>query len=95
MAKTKSIAPTVPAAVQDRIDAQRGRLQLCRAVLFALEYAAIHDAEELDAGSVTGLVIDVLDEVIDKLDSVELIALLKQKEKRKQKRKPAPRRRKK
>lgn len=89
MAKRKSIASMVPVAVQEHINNQRRRLQQGRAALYALEFSAIHDADEVDAGNVAGLVVDVIDDAIEKLDSVVLKAVAKRSEQ------PAPRKRKK
>lgn len=78
MARRRTTAREIPMAVRLRIDAQRRRLQRGRAVLAALEFSASHDAEDVDAGEVASLVVDVLDDAIEQLDSVHLLALARE-----------------
>lgn len=58
-------------SVQDRIDAERRRLQRAQAILICATWAANHDVES-DYGDVMAAVNDMIEEAVDALDSVNL-----------------------
>jgi hypothetical protein len=56
---------------QQRIEAQRRKLQKAQAILVCAVHASNHDVEA-DYGDIMSAVVDMIDEVIAALDSIEL-----------------------
>lgn len=56
---------------QVRIDTQRRRLQKAQAILICAVHACIHDLEA-DYGDIMSVAVDLIDEAVNALDSVEL-----------------------
>jgi hypothetical protein len=59
-------------AFQDRIEAERRRLQKASAVLLALVYSLSQGLESEQAGDVAGVALDLVEQAILALDAVEL-----------------------
>jgi hypothetical protein len=60
------------AAFQDRIEAERRRLQKASAVLIALVYSSSQGLDSEQAGDVAGVALDLVEQAILALDAVEL-----------------------
>ena len=58
--------------VQDRIEAERRRLQKASAVLIALVYSLTQALDSEQAGDVAGVALDLIEQAILALDAVEL-----------------------
>jgi hypothetical protein len=58
--------------VQDRIEAERRRLQKASAVLLALVYSLTQALDSEQAGDVAGVALDLVEQAILALDAVEL-----------------------
>ena len=56
---------------QVRIDTQRRRLQKAQAILICAVHASIHDSEA-DYGDIMSVAVDLIDDAVNALDSVEL-----------------------
>lgn len=56
---------------QVRIDTQRRRLQKAQAILICAVHASIHDLEA-DYGDIMSVAVDLIDDAVNALDSVEL-----------------------
>lgn len=61
---------------QQRIDAQRRRLQKAQAILVCAVHACIHDLEA-DYGDIMSVAVDLIDEAVNALDSLELVKPVK------------------
>ena len=59
-------------AIQDRIEAERRRLQKASAVLIALIYSLSQGLESEQTGDVAGVALDLIEQAILALDVVEL-----------------------
>jgi hypothetical protein len=59
-------------AIQDRIEAERRRLQKASAVLIALVYSSSQGLDSEQAGDVAGVALDLIEQAIVALDAVEL-----------------------
>jgi hypothetical protein len=59
-------------AFQDRIEAERRRLQKASAVLIALVYSSSQGLDSEQAGDVAGVALDLVEQAILALDAVEL-----------------------
>jgi hypothetical protein len=59
-------------AIQDRIEAERRRLQKASAVLIALVYSLTQALDSEQAGDVAGVALDLVEQAILALDAVEL-----------------------
>lgn len=59
-------------AIQDRIEAERRRLQKAGAVLIALVYSSSQGLDSEQAGDVAGVALDLIEQAILALDAVEL-----------------------
>jgi hypothetical protein len=59
-------------AFQDRIEAERRRLQKASAVLIALIYSLTQALDSEQAGDVAGVALDLVEQAILALDAVEL-----------------------
>jgi ABC-type phosphate transport system auxiliary subunit len=59
-------------AFQDRIEAERRRLQKASAVLIALVYSLTQAMDSEQAGDVAGVALDLVEQAILALDAVEL-----------------------
>jgi hypothetical protein len=59
-------------AFQDRIEAERRRLQKASAVLVALVYSSSQGLDSEQAGDVAGVALDLVEQAILALDAVEL-----------------------
>ena len=57
---------------QDRIEAERRRLQKASAVLIALVYSSSQGLDSEQAGDVAGVALDLIEQAILALDAVEL-----------------------
>jgi hypothetical protein len=57
---------------QDRIEAERRRLQKASAVLIALVYSSSQGLDSEQAGDVAGVALDLVEQAILALDAVEL-----------------------
>ena len=57
---------------QDRIEAERRRLQKASAVLIALVYSSSKGLDSEQAGDVAGVALDLVEQAILALDAVEL-----------------------
>ena len=60
------------AELQDRIEAERRRLQKAGAVLIALVYSLTQALDSEQAGDVAGVALDLVEQAILALDAVEL-----------------------
>jgi hypothetical protein len=58
--------------IQDRIEAERRRLQKASAVLIALVYSLTQALDSEQAGDVAGVALDLVEQAILALDAVEL-----------------------
>lgn len=58
--------------LQDRIEAERRRLQKASAVLIALVYSSSQGLDSEQAGDVAGVALDLVEQAILALDAVEL-----------------------
>jgi hypothetical protein len=58
--------------LQDRIEAERRRLQKASAVLIALVYSSSQGLDSEQAGDVAGVALDLIEQAILALDAVEL-----------------------
>lgn len=58
--------------LQDRIEAERRRLQKASAVLIALVYSLTQALDSEQAGDVAGVALDLIEQAILALDAVEL-----------------------
>ena len=58
--------------LQDRIEAERRRLQKASAVLIALVYSTSQGLDSEQAGDVAGVALDLIEQAIVALDAVEL-----------------------
>ena len=58
--------------LQDRIEAERRRLQKASAVLVALVYSSSQGLDSEQAGDVAGVALDLIEQAIVALDAVEL-----------------------
>ncbi len=58
--------------LQDRIEAERRRLQKASAVLIALVYSSSQGLDSEQAGDVAGVALDLIEQAIVALDAVEL-----------------------
>jgi hypothetical protein len=58
--------------LQDRIEAERRRLQKASAVLIALVYSLTQALDSEQAGDVAGVALDLVEQAILALDAVEL-----------------------
>ena len=58
--------------LQDRIEAERRRLQKASAVLIALVYSSSQGLDSEQAGDVAGVPLDLVEQAILALDAVEL-----------------------
>jgi hypothetical protein len=58
--------------LQDRIEAERRRLQKASAVLIALVYSLSQGLDSEQAGDVAGVALDLVEQAILALDAVEL-----------------------
>lgn len=61
-----------PGVLQDRIEAERRRLQKASAVLIALVYSSSQGLDSEQAGDVAGVALDLVEQAILALDAVEL-----------------------
>jgi hypothetical protein len=59
-------------AFQDRIEAERRRLQKASALLIALVYSSSQGLDSEQAGDVAGVALDLVEQAILALDAVEL-----------------------
>ena len=80
MAVTKSTrrkrgkdGPNPSVAFQDRIEAERRRLQKAIAVLIALVYSLSQGLDSEQAGDVAGVALDLIEQAVNALDVVELM----------------------
>jgi hypothetical protein len=64
--------PNPSTAFQDRIEAERRRLQKASAVLIALVYSSSQGLDSEQAGDVAGVALDLVEQAILALDAVEL-----------------------
>jgi hypothetical protein len=62
-----------PVVFQDRIEAERRRLQKASAVLLALVYSSSQGLDSEQAGDVAGVALDLIEQAILALDAVELM----------------------
>ena len=66
------MAATKSGELQDRIEAERRRLQKASAVLIALVYSLTQALDSEQAGDVAGVALDLVEQAILALDAVEL-----------------------
>jgi len=66
------MAATKSGELQDRIEAERRRLQKASAVLIALVYSLSQGLDSEQAGDVAGVALDLVEQAILALDAVEL-----------------------
>ena len=64
--------PEPSGQLQDRIEAERRRLQKAGAVLIALVYSLSQGLDSEQAGDVAGVALDLVEQAILALDAVEL-----------------------
>ena len=64
--------PNPSVVFQDRIEAERRRLQKASAVLIALVYSLTQALDSEQAGDVAGVALDLIEQAILALDAVEL-----------------------
>ena len=64
--------PEPSVELQDRIEAERRRLQKASAVLIALMYSLTQALDSEQAGDVAGVALDLVEQAILALDAVEL-----------------------